>query len=44
MPTYEYVCTDCKNEWEDVQKISEPALNESVVVTHTVHAVPAEGR
>jgi putative FmdB family regulatory protein len=27
MPTYEYVCTDCKNEWEEVQKISEPALD-----------------
>ena len=26
MPTYEYVCADCKNEWEEVQKISEPAL------------------
>ena len=26
MPTYEYVCTDCQNEWEEVQKISEPAL------------------
>jgi putative FmdB family regulatory protein len=23
MPTYEYVCTDCKNGWEEVQKISE---------------------
>ena len=26
MPTYEYVCTDCANEWEEIQKISEPAL------------------
>ncbi len=26
MPTYEYVCTDCKNEWEEIQKISENAL------------------
>jgi len=26
MPTYEYVCTDCKNQWEEIQKISEPAL------------------
>src|ERR1700712_5734198 len=26
MPTYEYVCTDCANQWEEVQKISEPAL------------------
>lgn len=22
MPTYEYVCTDCENHWEEVQKIS----------------------
>ena len=26
MPTYEYVCTGCENEWEEVQKISEAAL------------------
>jgi putative FmdB family regulatory protein len=26
MPTYEYVCTACANQWEEVQKISEPAL------------------
>lgn len=26
MPTYEYVCTECQNEWEEIQKISEPAL------------------
>ena len=26
MPTYEYVCTDCQNQWEEVQKISENAL------------------
>src|SRR4029079_13832370 len=26
MPTYEYVCTECANEWEEVQKISEDAL------------------
>jgi putative FmdB family regulatory protein len=26
MPTYEYVCTDCQNQWEEIQKISEPAL------------------
>lgn len=26
MPTYEYVCTDCANHWEEVQKISEPPL------------------
>lgn len=23
MPTYEYVCTECKNQWEEIQKISE---------------------
>jgi putative FmdB family regulatory protein len=22
MPTYEYVCTDCSNAWEEIQKIS----------------------
>jgi len=26
MPTYEYVCTDCKNEWEEIQKISEEPI------------------
>jgi len=26
MPTYEYICTSCNNAWEEVQKISEPAL------------------
>ena len=26
MPTYEYLCTSCKNQWEEVQKISEPAV------------------
>lgn len=26
MPTYEYACASCGNTWEDVQKISEPAL------------------
>ena len=26
MPTYEYVCTACENHWEEVQKISENAL------------------
>ena len=26
MPTYEYVCTDCENQWEEVQRISAPAL------------------
>jgi putative FmdB family regulatory protein len=23
MPTYEYLCTSCQNEWEEIQKISE---------------------
>jgi putative FmdB family regulatory protein len=27
MPTYEYVCSECKNQWEEIQKISEPALD-----------------
>jgi putative FmdB family regulatory protein len=26
MPTYEYVCKDCENHWEEVQKISDPPL------------------
>jgi len=26
MPTYEYACTSCGNTWEEVQKISEPAV------------------
>ncbi|MBX3220015.1 MAG: zinc ribbon domain-containing protein [Labilithrix sp.] len=26
MPTYEYVCTDCANQWEEMQKISEDPL------------------
>lgn len=26
MPTYEYLCSNCKNQWEEVQKISEPAI------------------
>jgi putative FmdB family regulatory protein len=26
MPTYEYVCTACGNEFEEIQKISEPPL------------------
>jgi putative FmdB family regulatory protein len=28
MPTYEYVCSDCQNAWEEVQKISELPLVE----------------
>ncbi|MFO0676374.1 MAG: zinc ribbon domain-containing protein [Polyangiaceae bacterium] len=27
MPTYEYVCTSCGNAWEEIQKITEPALD-----------------
>ena len=26
MPTYEYVCSDCQNQWEETQRITEPAL------------------
>jgi putative FmdB family regulatory protein len=26
MPTYEYLCSSCANQWEEVQRISEPAL------------------
>jgi putative FmdB family regulatory protein len=26
MPTYEYLCSSCGNQWEEIQKISEPAL------------------
>ena len=26
MPTYEYVCTECQNEWEEIQKISESPI------------------
>ena len=26
MPTYEYVCTACGNNWEEVQRITAPAL------------------
>ena len=26
MPTYEYLCSSCQNEWEEVQRISEDAL------------------
>lgn len=27
MPTYEYRCSACENLWEELQKISEPALD-----------------
>jgi putative FmdB family regulatory protein len=27
MPTYEYACTACANQWEEVQKISEDPLD-----------------
>jgi len=26
MPTYEYICPSCQNAWEEIQKISEPAI------------------
>jgi len=26
VPTYEYVCSECKNAWEEIQKISEPPV------------------
>lgn len=28
MPTYDYVCTSCGNAWEEVQKITAPALED----------------
>ncbi len=28
MPTYEYACKSCGNQWEEIQKISEAALTE----------------
>lgn len=28
MPTYEYACKGCGHEWEEMQKISEPPLEE----------------
>jgi putative FmdB family regulatory protein len=27
MPTYEYACTACANQWEEIQKISEAPLD-----------------
>ncbi len=27
MPTYEYACSSCGYQWEEIQKISEPALD-----------------
>lgn len=27
MPTYEYACTACANQWEEIQKISEDPLD-----------------
>jgi putative FmdB family regulatory protein len=27
MPTYEYLCSACANEWEEIQKISESPLD-----------------
>jgi putative FmdB family regulatory protein len=26
MPTYEYACTECHHEWEEIQRISEPPV------------------
>jgi putative FmdB family regulatory protein len=26
MPTYEYICSHCGNQWEEVQRISEPPI------------------
>jgi putative FmdB family regulatory protein len=26
MPTYEYVCASCSNQWEEIQKISDPPI------------------
>lgn len=34
MPTYEYVCTDCAHQWEELQKISEPPLEVCPKCTH----------
>lgn len=28
MPTYEYLCSSCGNQWEEIQKISEAALTD----------------
>ena len=28
MPTYEYVCTSCGNQWAEIQQISAPALTD----------------
>ena len=28
MPTYEYACSNCGNQWEEIQKISENPLTE----------------
>jgi putative FmdB family regulatory protein len=28
MPTYEYACSSCGNQWEEIQKISEAPLQE----------------
>jgi putative FmdB family regulatory protein len=38
MPTYEYLCSDCKNLWEEVQKISEPPITVCPKCSHpTAH-------
>jgi putative FmdB family regulatory protein len=28
MPTYEYLCAGCGNEWEQIQKITEPPIEQ----------------
>jgi putative FmdB family regulatory protein len=28
MPTYEYACSNCREQWEEVQRITEPATTE----------------
>ena len=28
MPTYEYACKSCGNQWDEIQKMSDPALEE----------------
>lgn len=27
MPTYEFACTECKHEWEEIQRIVDPPLD-----------------
>ena len=45
MPTYEYACSNCQNQWEEVQKISEPALDVCPKCTqHTARRQISGGR